>query len=125
MRRRRNEFTAATKREAYARSGGICECHRIPNWPHPICGAPLGDGNTFYEHIDPDAISSRNDLDNAAVLSKTCWSLKTNSIDKPTIAKANRVRDRAHGIRPENYPPLVGTVRSGWKHFMHGGWERR
>jgi hypothetical protein len=121
----RHEFSAATKREAYERSGGICECHRIPNWPHPICRAPLGQGNTFYEHIDPDAICGRNDLDNAAVLTKTCWHLKTNTIDKPVIAKANRVRDRARGIKPENYPPIIGSRRSGWKHHMNGGWMRR
>lgn len=121
----RHEFTARTKREAYDRSGGICECHRIPNWPHPVCGAPLGEGNTFYEHINPDAICGRNDLDNAAVLTKTCWRLKTDTIDQPTIAKSNRVSDRAHGIKPENHPPLIGTVRSGWRRQMNGGWVRR
>ncbi len=121
----RNEFSAPTKRAAYKRSGGICECHRIPNWPHPICGAPLGEGNTFYEHIEQDAISGRNDLDNCAVLTRTCWRLKTDTIDQPTIAKVDRVSDRAHAIKPHHHRPLIGTRRSGWKQHMNGGWARR
>lgn len=64
----RNEFTAATKRKAYARSHGICECHRIPNWPFPVCGLYLGIANTFYDHIDPDYLSKDSSLENCAVL---------------------------------------------------------
>ncbi len=121
----RRNFPASTKRAAYERSQGTCECHRLPHWPHPVCRAPLGQGNTFYEHIDPDAVGGNSDLANCAVLSKTCWRLKTAILDLPLIAKANRVRDRARAIKPIRSRPLPGTFRSGWKHFMDGGWERR
>lgn len=29
----RREFTKPMKREAYARSNGICECHRLSGYP--------------------------------------------------------------------------------------------
>lgn len=121
----RHPFTARTKREAFTRSQGICECQRIPNWPYPVCGRPLTQGNTRYEHIDPDEISGRNDLDNCACLTKTCWRLKTDTYDRPVIAKSNRVRDRARGIKRENHPALPGTLRSGWKRRMNGDVVRR
>ncbi len=73
IRHRRNNFTAATKREAFERAAGVCECSLIPHVFKVACGCALSPGNTFYEHIDPDAISGRNDLDNCAVLTKTCW----------------------------------------------------
>lgn len=122
----RNEFTSDTKRKAHTRSRGICECHRIPHWPFPVCGLPLGIANTFYDHIDPDWISKDNSLENCAVLTKTCNALKTDRIDKSNIAKTKRVGDRARGIgRTLTGRPLVGTKTSGIKLLMGGGWERR
>lgn len=118
MRHTRNNFTAETKRQAYERSQGICECHLIPHVFKVACGRPLGAGNTFYEHIDPDAISCRNDLDNAAVLTKTCWQIKTATYDLPVIASTKRKHDRHRGIRPNQFNPLVGTVASGIKKPM-------
>jgi hypothetical protein len=115
MMSRRREFSTDTKRQAYERSHGICECHLIPHVFRVACGCALGPGNTFYEHIDPDAISHRNDLDNCAVLTKTCWRFKTNSHDKPVVAKSNRVRDLARGIKSRIHKPLTGTVASNVK----------
>ena len=107
IRHTRNNFTAATKREAYERSAGICECHLIPHVFKAACGRPLGPGNTFYEHIEPDRIGGLNDLDNCAALTKTCWKLKTSTYDRPTIDKSKRVADLARGIRSRSR--LVGS----------------
>ena len=111
----RNEFSAQTKRDALARSRGICECHLIPHVFKVACGCSLGPGNIFYEHIDPDAISHRNDIDNIACLTKTCWRYKTDSYDRKVIAKSNHVRDRAWGIRKSHFRPLPGSRASGVK----------
>jgi hypothetical protein len=98
--RDRLEFTKQTKREAYDRSRGICECGLCPQLQRPGgCGRPLGIANTYYEHIVQDGIRQDNSLNNCAVLCKTCWQDKTALCDLPTIAKSNRVRDRARGIR--------------------------
>lgn len=117
----RVDFSSPTKREAYRRSGGFCECHLVPWLRRPNgCGARLGDGNTFYEHIEPSAISGRNDLENCAVLCKICWKEKTARYDLPVIAKSNRQRDRARGIKRQPMKALPGTVRSGIKTFLDG-----
>ncbi len=103
----RLEFTSKTMREAWSRSGGICECHLVPMLKRPKgCGAKLTDGNVRYEHIIPDNFRPDNSLSNCAALSKTCWREKTSTYDLPTIAKAKRVGDRAKGIRKQTSRPL-------------------
>lgn len=111
----RNNFTAETKRQANRRANGICECHLIPHVFKVACGCALGPGNTFYEHIDPDAICGRNDLDNCATLTKTCWRFKTDTYDRKVIAKSNHVLDNARGIRKDQFRPLIGTKASNIK----------
>lgn len=118
MRHRRNEFSADTKRQAFARSRGVCECHLIPHvFPQP-CGLRLSEGNTFFEHIDPDRISGRNDIDNAAVLTKTCWRIKTAVYDHRVIARVRKREDRSHGIRPA--PTLPASRRDPFKKTLAG-----
>jgi hypothetical protein len=114
MMRRRLEFSAETKRQACERSGDICECYLIPWLKRPKgCGAKLGIGNA-------DAISGRNDLDNCAVLCRTCWREKTDRYDRKVIAKSNHIRDLARGIRQIPFRPLPGTVALGIKLPMRG-----
>jgi hypothetical protein len=122
----RLEFSSSTKREAYARSGGICECHRVPMLNRPEgCGLKLIDGGIFYEHINPDAIGPDNSLGNCAVLVRTCWREKTSRYDMPTIAKADRQRDRARRIKSRKGAPLPGTKNSGIRRRMDGTVVRR
>lgn len=118
MRHRRNEFSVETKRQAFARAAGICECHLIPHVFPQACGLPLSAGNTFYEHIILDRICGRNDLDNCAVLTKTCWRLKTASYDLPLVARVRRREDRHHGIRPA--PSLPAARRDPFKKTLAG-----
>lgn len=125
MTRHRKEFSARVKREAFERSGGLCEVHRVPMLRTTECRSRLRSGNVFYEHVNPDGLDGGNDLDNAACLCKTHWRLKTDTYDLPTIAKMKRQRDRNRGIKPDSHPPIPGTFRSGWKHFLAGGWVRR
>jgi 5-methylcytosine-specific restriction protein A len=126
FRARRLEFTAETKRSAFARSGGICECHLIPWLKRPDgCGVRLVAGAIFYEHVIQDAIRPDNSLDNCAVLTRTCWKEKTARIDLPVIAKSNRVRNRHIGAVATPQQVIVGSRASGWKNHMRGGWSRR
>lgn len=115
---RRTEFSKDTKRQAFRRADGVCECHLIPHvFPNP-CGQPLSEGNIFYEHVDPDRISGRNDLDNAAVLTKTCWKIKTAIYDQRVIARVRKREDRSRGIRPS--PTLPGSKRDPFKLKVQG-----
>ena len=126
FRSRRLEFTAATKRDAFSRSGGVCECHRIHWLKRPDgCGVKLVAGGIRYEHINPDAIRQDNSLDNAAVLCKICWLEKSARYDLPTIAKSNRTRSKHIGAVATPQQVIVGTIASGWKNHMRGGWSRR
>ena len=102
----RQEFPSSVKREALERSGGICECHLIPNVFKVFCGLPLGVGNTHFEHVIPDNISKDNSISNIACLTKTCWRYKTDHHDLPIIAKAKRNFDTHNGIvRPRRTLP--------------------
>lgn len=116
----RNNFTKATQRAAYERSGGICECHLIPHVFRNPCGRPLEDSRIRYEHIDPDAISHRNDIDNAAALRIECWRFKTDKYDLPKIAKSNRVRDNARCVRDPHRRRMPGGRDSNTKIKMDG-----
>lgn len=122
MTHRRRNFTRETKRAAHERSGGVCECHRIPNFPAPVCGARLTSGNIFYEHINQDWIGGSNDLDNCATLSKTCWRIKTDQVDQPVIAKTKRMGDQHIGAHtPAQRPlPFGRTDRLKKKIGQHG-----
>ena len=118
MRHTRNEFSSATKRAAFARANGICECHLIPHvFPQP-CGRPVGEGNTWFEHIDPDRISGRNDLANCAVLTKTCGRYKSARYDLPIVARVRKREDRSRGIKPA--PSLPGSRKDPFKKTMRG-----
>lgn len=113
---RRREFSPDTKRAAYERSGEICECHRVPALRRPQgCGVRLRSGHFNYEHIQQNALGGDNDLENCAILVRTCWREKTDTVDLPLIAKNNRQRDRNRGIKPKVFRPLPGTVASGIK----------
>jgi hypothetical protein len=123
MGRRRREFSNEVRRQAFARSGDICECARVPSLPTygTGCGVALVTGAISYEHIVCDALEGEPTLENCACLTKTCWRLKTDTHDLPAIAKDRRQRDRNAGIRRIPDRVLPGTFRSGIKLPMHGG----
>src|SRR5258708_35701706 len=96
----RLEFSNPTKRAAHKRSGGICECHRVECLNRPQgCGDKLGEGNTLYEHIEPDAMHPDNSLANCAVLVLACWRGKTRLIPQPAHANTKPGAGRPHGTK--------------------------
>ena len=117
MRRSRLEFTGPTKRAAFKRSNGICECARVPFLMRILdgnpCGVRLTVGNTEYHHILADFFRPDNSLENAAVLTKTCHALSTDYNEKREIARAKRREDRHRGIGRTPRQALLGTFRSG------------
>jgi len=103
----RREFTKATKRAALTRSGGRCEA--VGAWyklaPGCRCNAPLAAGVEF-DHIDLDANSHDNSLENCAAVCVPCHKFKTAKIDTPKAAKTLRQQDKARGIaRPKQSIP--------------------
>lgn len=126
----RNEFDKRTRRDALDRSGFKCECARlahlnIPGIKPDGCGRALNVRNGIYfEHVDPDAISKRNDLENCAVLVRECWDIKTNGYDKPVIARVRHRRDTNYGIKDKRQT-FPGSRNSKWKKRFDGSVIRR
>lgn len=97
----RHEFTAATKRAARERSGGLCEA--LGTWygldPGQRCNAPLKYGVEF-DHVILDANSHDNSLENCAAVCVACHKMKTAKYDVPLAAKTQRQQDKlGTGIR--------------------------
>jgi 5-methylcytosine-specific restriction endonuclease McrA len=100
MSRMRREFGKPVKREALKRSGMLCEA--VGEWyglaPTQRCNAPLSHGVEF-DHIDLDANSKDNSLENCAAICIPCHRLKTKLRDIPIAAKTLRQQDKARGIK--------------------------
>lgn len=96
----RAEFSKATKRAALKRSGKLCEAVGTPYGREPgkRCGWPLSFGVEF-DHINLEANSHDNSLENCAAVCIPCHRYKTAKHDTPTAAKTLRQQDKNNGIR--------------------------
>ena len=90
---KRDEFSAKTKDQAYARSGGLCE--------NKACKLPLVIGHIHYDHILPCALGGKATLANCQVLCEPCHTRKTGKEDVPRIRKADRQRRKHIGAEVE------------------------
>lgn len=97
----RAEFSKKTKVAAWQRADGHCE----------RCGAILVIGKFAFDHINPSEFSGDTgaSLENCQCLCAGCHGAKT-AKDIPAIAKSNRIRARAAGIKPDR------TIRA-WRKF--------
>ncbi len=101
----RHEFSVATKKAAWERAGGICECG---------CGQPFTDHpkeRPEYDHDLPDFLGGTNDLENCRVIRVCCHQVKTHGQDMTRIVKARRgQKDRANlKARKSKIPGSKGT----------------
>lgn len=114
----RKEFTKKTQRAAWTRSGERCEAtgdiYGLPAGQR--CGADLTRTGVHYDHIDPDANSKDNSLDNCCACCPSCHGWKTSNRDRPLIAKTNHQQDKVRGIKKpkgRGFPkPPVGFKRN-------------
>lgn len=113
----RREFTKQTKRQAISRSGMKCEA--VGAWyglePGQRCNADLAFGAEF-DHIDLDANSKDNSLENCAAICIPCHRVKTATHDIPVAAKTLRQQDKNLGIRK----PKSGLSNSRFKKKIDG-----
>ena len=86
---RRQEFSAKVKAQAFSNCDGVCE----------NCGIKLTIGNVEYDHDTPDGLGGEAKISNCRVLCRNCHSKKTHFVDRPKMAKADRVRKKAFGIK--------------------------
>lgn len=109
----RHEFDTKTRAAAWERCGGRCEGEVYVDDPmHYLfdtrrCNAPLDLGCFHYDHIDPDYISGRNDLDNCQVLCVPCHREKT-ALDQGKIAKVKRIQHKRIKAKTSRNPLPFG-----------------
>lgn len=97
----RHEFGKPVKRQALARSGGLCECvgEVYGLAPGKRCNAPLTQGVEFDHYPLPASERDSDGIENCVAACKTCHGFKTRTFDIPMQAKGKRVSDKHLGIR--------------------------
>ena len=121
------EFTKTVKRERLRLSGGKCEAEG--SWyghkPGVRCNANLAYGVRF-DHIDPEANSKNNSLENCGAVCVRCHDYKTTKRDIPMIAKTVRQRDKHNGIRRKGpklrsrgFAAFVPNIKQIYEEFDH------
>jgi 5-methylcytosine-specific restriction endonuclease McrA len=119
----RHEFSKATKREARARSGGLCEAVGSVYGLEPgrRCNAPLSHGVEFDHYPAPATDPGSDTLENCVAVCKVCHRFKTSHYDVPMQAKNKRQSDRHLGIttpkRPWGYRPMRQPFRDNTKYL--------
>lgn len=95
----RKEFTKKTKREAYDRSGKLCEAvgklYGLDSGKR--CNADLTKG-VEYDHVLRASDGGDNDLENCLAVCIPCHAHKTAKFDTPQAAKTKRMSDKAKGV---------------------------
>lgn len=94
----RQEFPIRIKLAAYER----CLINGKPHCEE--CGKLIL-GVCEYDHIKPDGLGGEPMLENCAVLCGTCHRRKTHEEDRPIMAKADRQRKAAAGIKRKHKWP--------------------
>ena len=108
----RKEFPSRVKFAAYER----CQKNGKPHCE--LCGLRIL-GVCEYDHIKPDGLGGEPTLENLQVLCGSCHRLKTHTQDRPVMAKADRQKKAAAGIRSKRNP-MPGSRNSKWKKTIDG-----
>lgn len=91
----RKEFSAKTKGLALKRAmkDGVPHCEG--------CDVKITAATGLvFEHVIPAGLGGDNSLENCKVHCKTCADIKTETEDRPRMAKADRVFKKHHGLKP-------------------------
>jgi len=76
----------------------VCYCH--DGVPHcEGCGIEINARTGIIEHVVSASLGDERTIENAKVQWKTCAGIKTETEDKPHMAKADRVIKRSYGLR--------------------------
>jgi 5-methylcytosine-specific restriction endonuclease McrA len=94
----RREFSKTVKWDAYKRC-------LVNDKPHcESCGLRII-GVPEFDHVKPDGLGGEPTLENCAVLCGKCHRLKTHEEDRPIMAKADRQKKAAAGVKRKwNWP---------------------
>jgi 5-methylcytosine-specific restriction protein A len=94
----RSEFSAQVRKDAWKRCKERCEAKG--------CGIKLQVGHYEFDHVIPDGLRGKPTLENCAVLCSAHHSVKTHTVDRPMMQKADNVRAKHLGLgeRKRGFP---------------------
>lgn len=79
-----------------------CWSDRVPHCEG--CGIEINARTSIiHEHLIPAGLGGELTLENAKVHCKTCADIKTETEEKPRMAKADRVIKRSYGLRKRRH----------------------
>lgn len=113
----RREFPKRIRIAAWDRCHGFCEGKG--------CGLPLQPHRYHFDHDLADRLGGEPTLENCRVLCEACHSVKTTKRDVPAIAKAKRIYEKRHGLRPPSKRGFKTNRGCDWKRTMDGRTVRR
>ena len=116
---KRMEFPLSVRKKAFVRCcrDGVRHCEG--------CGIEINARTgIIHEHVIPAGLGGEPTLDNAKVHCKTCADIKTETEDKPRMAKADRVLKAHHGLKKKGRP-MPGSKASGFEKRLDGSVVRR
>ena len=85
----RTEFSAKVRKAAWERCKGFCEG----------CTAKLFPGRFNYDHDKPDGLDGEATLENCKVLCTNCHHIKTTTVDRPIMQKADNIKAKHLGFK--------------------------
>lgn len=108
----RSEFPTKVRQKAWERCGGRCEASG--------CGIKLQVGKFQFDHIVPDGLGGKPDLENCQVLCTFHHARKTHQEDRPVMDKADSIRKKHLGIKtktgfrrpPPGYNPWTRRIET-------------
>jgi 5-methylcytosine-specific restriction enzyme A len=116
---KRMEFPLSVRKKAFVRC-----CHDgVPHCEGCVIEINAQTG-IIHEHVISAGLGGEPTPDNAKVHCKTCADIKTETEDKPRMAKADRVLEAHHGLKKKGRP-MPGSKASGLKKRMDGTVVRR
>ena len=111
----RRTLSTTARLELFLAAGGACQ----------ICGWRLLPGTRWeVDHILPLSLGGRDETSNLQVLCAPCHGTKTRTIDRPALAKAERLRARHLGARRTRHV-IPGSRGSRWRKRLDGRVEPR
>lgn len=124
----RHNFTLTQQKDMRKRSEDVCEAGKDET--EAFYGMARGERcqrmAEEFDHVTADALKRTKiiSIDEGLHVCKLHHDIKTNTNDKPKIAKAKRIDAERHGVRKQSRP-MPGSKASGFRKRMDGTVERR
>lgn len=125
----RHNFTVRQQKDMDTRSGGICEAGK--GGTEAFYGMASGETcqrkATAFDHVTADALkrTKPQSIDEGLHVCGLHHQIKTQGHDMPKIRKAQRIEQKAKGIKSRSHRPMQGSKLSRFKKSFSGKVTKR